>query len=269
MSEQSNTPKSSSAVSGAPSEASSVSDSEKSSPPASRSKSLLRLGALALVLVIVAIIALRTGLLDLRDSEKLLAVIERARAVPYIHVVFVLVYIVVATFGLPATPVTLAGGILFGTGLGSLLNWLGATLGATGTYLLARLVGGDALRGLLGGQAARLDLLAGQQGFSTLFRLRLLPVIPFNALSFTAALSGIGIRPYVAATGLGILPGTIIYTYFAGSLVSGVSGASGTARMNLIIASVLLLTLSFLPTIVAKVRGSKSAPAEAPPESAS
>ncbi len=228
-------------------------------PPAdaaksSRSSALLRLGILALVLVAAGYGASRAGLLDLRDSAALLAAIERAREVPYIHVVFVLVYIVVATFGLPATPFTLAGGILFGTALGSGLNWLGATVGATGTYLLARTLGGDALRKLLGGQAARLDLLAGERGFSTLFRLRLLPVIPFNALSFTAALSGIPIRPYVAATGLGILPGTIIYTYFAGSLVGGVSGASSTARTNLIIASVLLLALSFLPSMVQRIR---------------
>lgn len=256
MKDQSMTAASSPAASATSSPASPASPA---SPPTSRSKSWLRLGALVLLLIIVAVVATRTGLLDLRDPETLLAAIDKARAVPYVHVLFVLVYIVVATFGLPATPFTLAGGILFGTGLGSLLNWLGATLGATGTYLLARLVGGDALRGLLGGQAARLDLLAGKQGFSTLFRLRLLPVIPFNALSFTAALSGIGIRPYVAATGLGILPGTIIYTYFAGSLVGGVSGASSAARTNLIIASVLLLTLSFLPTIVARIRGKKVA----------
>jgi uncharacterized membrane protein YdjX (TVP38/TMEM64 family) len=169
-------------------------------------------------------------------------------------VIFVLAYIVVATFGLPATPFTLAGGILFGTALGSVLNWTGATLGATGTYLLARLLGGDALRGLLGSNAARLDLFTGDAGFRTLFRLRLLPVIPFNALSLTAALSGIAIRPYVAATGLGILPGTVIYTYFAGSLVGGVSGASASARTNLIVASVLLLALSFLPGLVQRLR---------------
>jgi uncharacterized membrane protein YdjX (TVP38/TMEM64 family) len=215
---------------------------------------LIRLGALALVLALVAFGAWRAGVLDLRDPAALLEAVERARTLPYVHVAFVLLYIVVATFGLPATPFTLAGGILFGTGLGSLLNWLGATLGATGTYLLARALGGDALRKLLGGQAARLDLLAGKRGFSTLFRLRLLPVIPFNALSFTAALSGIALRPYVAATGLGILPGTIIYTYFAGSLVGGVSGASAAARTNLIIASVLLLALSFLPSLVQRVR---------------
>lgn len=232
----------------------------------SRGASLIRLGILALVLAAVALGAARAGLLDLRDPAALLEAIERARTLPYVHVAFVLMYIVVATFGLPATPFTLAGGILFGTGLGSVLNWLGATLGATGTYLLARAVGGDALRKLLGGQAARLDLLAGERGFGTLFRLRLLPVIPFNALSLTAALSGIALRPYVAATGLGILPGTIIYTYFAGSLVGGVSGASATARTNLIIASVLLLALSFLPSLVQRMRRRRRALDVAPPD---
>ncbi len=234
------------------------------SPKPSRQASIVRLVALVLVLAAVALGAWKAGLLDLRDPEALLAAVERARAVPYIAVVFVLAYMVVATFGLPATPFTLAGGILFGTGLGSGLNWLGATLGATGTYMLARAVGGDALRGLLGSQAARLDLRAGERGFGTLLRLRLLPVIPFNALSLTAALSGIPLRPYVAATGLGILPGTVIYTYFAGSLVGGVSGASSEARTNLIIASVLLLLLSFTPAIVRRIRGGgASAPADA------
>jgi uncharacterized membrane protein YdjX (TVP38/TMEM64 family) len=223
-------------------------------PATSRRASLLRLSALLLVLTLVGVGASRAGLFDLRDPAALLAAIERARALPYIHVSFVLAYIVVATFGLPATPFTLAGGMLFGTGLGSALNWTSATLGATGTYLLTRAVGGDALRGLLGTNAARLDLLAGDAGFRTLLRLRLIPVIPFNALSFTAALSGIGLRPYVSATGLGILPGTVIYTYFAGSLVGGVSGASSSARTNLIVASVLLLGLSFLPGLVQRFR---------------
>jgi len=222
--------------------------------PLSRRSSWIRLSVLVLVLAIVGVGASRAGLFDLRDPAALLAAVEGARTLPYIHVLFVLAYIVVASFGLPATPFTLAGGILFGTGLGSILNWTGATLGATGTYLLARLLGGDALRGLLGANAARLDLFTGDAGFRTLFRLRLLPVIPFNALSLTAALSGIAIRPYVAATGLGILPGTVIYTYFAGSLVGGVSGASASARANLIVASVLLLALSFLPGLVQRLR---------------
>lgn len=232
-------------------------------PTASRRSSWIRLGLLVGVLTLVGLGAWRAGLFELRDPAALMAAVENARSLPYIHVIFVLAYIVVATFGLPATPFTLAGGILFGTGLGSILNWTGATLGATGTYLLARLLGGDALRGLLGANAARLDLFTGDAGFSTLFRLRLLPVIPFNALSLTAALSGIAIRPYVAATALGILPGTVIYTYFAGSLVGGVSGASASARTNLIVASVLLLALSFLPGVVRRLR--KGPTSAAPP----
>jgi uncharacterized membrane protein YdjX (TVP38/TMEM64 family) len=217
--------------------------------PVSHRASWVRLGLLLLVLAVAGLGAWRAGLFDLRDPAALLAAIERARTLPYIHVLFVLVYIVVATFGLPATPFTLAGGLLFGTGLGVVLNWTGATLGAIGTYLLAQALGGDAVRALLGANAARLDLLTGDAGFRALFRLRLIPVIPFNALSLAAALSGIALRPYVAATALGILPGTVVYTYFAGSLVGGVSGASSTARTHLLVAAALLLGLSFLPAL--------------------
>jgi uncharacterized membrane protein YdjX (TVP38/TMEM64 family) len=227
-----------------------------------RSLALLRLGLLLLLLGAVAFTAHRAGLFALRDPAALLAAIERARSVPYVPVLFVLAYALIATFGLPALPFTLAGGILFGVGPGIALNWTGATLGATGLYGLARALGGDALRRLLGARATRLDLLAGEAGFRTLLRLRLIPAVPFNALSLAAALSGIRWPTYVLATSLGILPGTVIYTYFAGSLVRGVAGADRTARTNLIVASLLLLALSFLPALWRRRRPAESASRE-------
>ena len=105
---------------------------------------------------------------------------------------------------------------------------------------------------VLGGRAAAVDAFANAHGFLTLLRLRLIPIVPFNAINVGAGVSGVGLRPYVAATALGILPGTAVYTYFADALLSGASG-SGPARhrafIRVLIAGVLVIALSFVPSL--------------------
>lgn len=122
---------------------------------------------------------------------------------------FVVAYAVTAGFGLPATAFTLAGGAIFGTALGSLLNWIGATLGALTAYGLARQLGSSAVRNLLGRHARLLESLTGKTGFAALLRLRLIPIVPFNALNFAAGLAPVPFRSYALSTALGIIPGTI------------------------------------------------------------
>lgn len=142
---------------------------------------------------------------------------------------------------------------MFGVALGSVLNWTGAVLGACGSYGLARLLGRDALHGLLGRWGSRLDALGSRSGFATIFRLRLIPVVPFNLVSLAAGLAGASFPSYAAATALGIIPGTVIYTYFADSLVAGAEGASRNAFIRLGVAAVLLIALSFLPLLARRI----------------
>lgn len=219
-----------------------------------RRAAFVRLAVLAALVGAAALVAWRLGFFELRDPRRLVGAVRRVRTVRAVAPLFVLVYAGVAAFGLPATPLTLAGGAIFGTALGSLLNWLGAVLGATGSFLLARRLGRDAFRQLVGRWGDRLDELGERRGFATLLRLRLLPVVPFNVLSFAAGLAGVTLRAYVAATALGIIPGTIVYTYFADSLLAGVEGASRQAFARAAVAAALLLALSFLPPLVRRLR---------------
>ena len=88
------------------------------------------------------------------------------------------VYALTATFGIPPAIMTLAGGAVFGTTFGILYSWIGALLGALGGYALARWLGGNAIRQLLGRHSAKLDLVLGHGTFVALFRLRVNPVVP-------------------------------------------------------------------------------------------
>jgi uncharacterized membrane protein YdjX (TVP38/TMEM64 family) len=147
----------------------------------------------------------------LAAQREALAALVAARPVAS-AMVYVAAYIAVVAFSLPGGVVmTLAGGLLFGALLGAGLAVVGATIGAAVLFLLARsafapLVAGRA-EGLLGPLRAGL----ARDGFFYLLSLRLVPVFPFWLLNLAPALLGMAFAPYLAATFLGIIPGTLVF----------------------------------------------------------
>ena len=105
------------------------------------------------------------------------------------------------------------GAALFDLFEATLYTWIGATLGATLAFLLARLLGRDFFAQLLAGRLQALDERLSRNGFFNMLILRLVPLIPFNAINFGAGLTSIRLRDYVLATAIGILPGTFVYQY--------------------------------------------------------
>ena len=235
---------------------------EPSAPPR-RGVALRKLGLFLLTVAIAGITAWWLGLFELTNRDALAATIEKVRSVRYLPLLFVAAYAIATTFGLPAAAFTLAGGALFGFGPGLLLNWLGATIGAVLAYSFAGALCRDSCRALLGRRAQALERLATTHGFLVTLRLRLIPVMPFALLNYGAALAGVGRRDYVLATALGIIPGAAIYTWFAGSLIQGVEGSGRQALLNAAIAGVLLVLLSFIPTLAHRfVRRGQQEPAD-------
>jgi uncharacterized membrane protein YdjX (TVP38/TMEM64 family) len=133
---------------------------------------------------------------------------------------------------LPAFVVTFANGLAFGWAPGALLSWSSAMVGAALCFGLSRALGRPAIERLLGGRAAldRVDRFFARHGERAVLLARLLPFVPFDPVSFGAGLTPMRLWPFLAATGLGQLPATILYSYLG-------ERAAGSAR-------VLLLTFS-------------------------
>ncbi len=143
---------------------------------------------------------------------------------PLAPAVFIAVYAIGTVFLFPGSVLTLSGGLLFGPSLGMLFNVSGATLGATGAFLVARFGGREFVGRFLKGRLKTLDEKAARNGFRVIFYLRLIPLVPFNALNYAGGLSPIRLRDYLLATLLGILPGAFAYTYLGdavGELLQG------------------------------------------------
>jgi uncharacterized membrane protein YdjX (TVP38/TMEM64 family) len=167
--------------------------------------------------------------------------------------VFVLVYTVATTVAVPGSWLTIAGGAVFGFGWGALYNTIGANLGASGAFLLARALGRDGVERIFGKRVPGLARATREFGFVGLLALRLVPLVPFNVLNLGSGLTRLRWREYLVATMLGILPGTLVYTFFADALVLGSVEASGDARTRVWIAGGLFLVLSLLPLLARRL----------------
>ncbi|MDE2396717.1 MAG: TVP38/TMEM64 family protein [Burkholderiales bacterium] len=111
----------------------------------------------------------------------------------------------------PAEILAVANGMVYGAALGALVTWTGAMLGAVSAFGLARRYGAPLVLRLLGAARSReLEHWALRRGTGALLVARLLPVVAFNLVNYGAALAGIGWRPFLWTTAIGIVPMTVL-----------------------------------------------------------
>jgi uncharacterized membrane protein YdjX (TVP38/TMEM64 family) len=166
---------------------------------------------------------------------------------------FILVYIVVTGLSLPgAVILTLAGGFLFGSVLATLYVNLGATTGATLAFLAARYVLRDWVEQKFGRWLEPLQQGFAKNAFSYLLTLRLIPLFPFFVVNLVSGLTRMNVGTYVAATALGIIPGSFVYAY-AGRQLGTINSLKEIASPNVIAAFVLLGLLALVPIIYKKL----------------
>lgn len=119
---------------------------------------------------------------------------------------------------LPASIMTLTGGLAFGPFWGGLAALVGATIRAASQFLVARLLGREFIEKLLKGAAAKFDDKIAQAGFTTVLLIRLIPNVPFDAQNYLLGFSKVRFLPYVAGSFLGMIPGSFAYTLLGDSL---------------------------------------------------
>ncbi len=180
---------------------------------------------------------------------------------PFGPAVFVAIY-AFGVLGLPATPFNAAGAFIFGKVTGTFCNVLGATLGASASFLLARYFLRDFARGFLAGKLGELDRKAERHGFSVVFYLRIV-WFPFIVLNYGAGATRIRFGDFFWGTFLGAMPSIVIASYFFGSMkeiVASYRSPSDLLQFDVLFPAGLLVFSFFLPPLVRRLRG------EGPPE---
>lgn len=145
---------------------------------------------------------------------------------------YMFVYIAVVVFSLPvATVMTVSGGFLFGAVAGTLYAVIGATVGATLLFLIAKTSLGDVLLARAGGRFERMRQGFADDALSYLLVLRLIPIFPFFLVNLAPAFLGVSLRTYVIATFFGIMPGGFVYA-LAGAGIGSVLDQGGAVSIG-------------------------------------
>ena len=188
-----------------------------------------------------------------------------ARSPVLASLAYVALYIVLTALSLPwASILTIAGGLLFGTALGTGLTVVGATVGSVIIFLIAGSALGEPLRArarrlLPPGRLERLEAGFRDNALAYMLALRLAPIFPFVAVNLAAALVGVPLRAYVIGTALGIVPGTIVYALFGAGLTEVIAQPAGgdlkvTIPASLIAAFFGMAVLAIIPVLIKRWR---------------
>lgn len=116
----------------------------------------------------------------------------------------------------PVAILAVAGGLLFGLKLGSVYTLIGAAVNCALMFLLSRSVGRKKVQMLVDRRVspvwrARLAHSSGKSGFFLLILLRLIPAVPYGLINYAFGLSDMRFLPYLLASVIGIIPGTLVF----------------------------------------------------------
>jgi uncharacterized membrane protein YdjX (TVP38/TMEM64 family) len=142
---------------------------------------------------------------------------------------FMAIYITVVALSIPgASLLTMSSGILFGVVVGGTASVIAGTVGATIVFLIARSACGETLARRAGPLANKIASGFCANAFSYLLFLRLVPAFPFFLVNLAPALVGVKPSTFVAATAIGVVPGTFAFA-FLGAGLDSVLAAPGSA----------------------------------------
>lgn len=211
---------------------------------------LIVAGVALLTVLTVGSVAAATGALDSGRLMALSAWFEKLG--PAAGVLYAALYFLLELVGVPALPLTMGSGYLFGVLRGTITVSVASTAAAATSFLIARY----GLRGSVSRLAGRyprfraMDRAIGREGFKVVLLLRLSPLLPFAISNYLYGLTSVNLFPYVAGSWLGMLPGTVAYVS-AGAAVGALSDLSaekGGVNPYLVVLG-LVATIGALSTI--------------------
>ena len=205
--------------------------------------------------VVVAIYVIRfTPVKGFLTPEALSRFLEAAGM--WAPLVYMLVYAVGVCLFIPGTLLTALGAAIFGPYWGFAYVWMGAMVGASVAFWIGRTLGREFAASLIGDRLKKYDDAIERNGFATTLYLRLV-YFPFTPMNFGMGITKVRFWDYIFGTGLGIIVGTFIFTFFVGTF-KGVwtSGNWGELLSFKVFFSVSLIIFSlFIPKIIKKIRG--------------
>jgi uncharacterized membrane protein YdjX (TVP38/TMEM64 family) len=135
------------------------------------------------------------------------------------YIGFLIVAIVIGP--VPSTPVTVAAGAVWGPLPAGIYGVFGLFVGSLAAYFIGRTLGRSAVKALTG-KAIYFSKHRGEIYLGWLvFVVHLLPVMPYDLISYGAGISGLSLPIFAIANLLGLIPNTLLLTHLGSAFTIG------------------------------------------------
>ena len=159
-----------------------------------------------------------------------------------------------AVLVIPVGIMSFAGGLAFGKWFGTIYILIGATLGASLSFVIARYFGRqfiETFSWLHKGKIKQFDEGIEKNGFRMMLFMRLIPLFQYDAVNFGSGLSKMKFRDFFIGSFIGMAPGGFINAMLGSSLENIIS-------IQFFAALAVFILLMFIPTIYKKIKRKRS-----------
>lgn len=163
-------------------------------------------------------------------------------------IVYIVMFAIVPLTFFPDSILAISSGLIFGFYKGYIYTTIGALLGGSIAFFLARYIGHDLIKKFSNDKLSKIEKLINTNGFYVIFLLRLIPLFPFDIISYGAGLTSVDYKQFLLATLLGTIPGIAVFTNIGSSAldISSTSFYISIAMLILLFAISILLKKKFL-----------------------
>jgi uncharacterized membrane protein YdjX (TVP38/TMEM64 family)/rhodanese-related sulfurtransferase len=206
------------------------------------------------LLVLLVLVAAATWTVLHRDQINLVSLEAEVRSLGvWAPAAYVALFAAATLAFVPGLVFALAGGALFGPVWGTLWNLLGAAIGSSFAFLIARYLAGDLVTRKAGGLPGRLIEGVDAEGWRFVAFVRLVPLFPFNLSNYALGLTRIPFLQYVVASVICMVPGAIAYTWLGYAGREALAGEAAAVRYGLLGLG-LIAAIAVLPRLIARLR---------------
>lgn len=165
---------------------------------------LLKFAIIAAIMLVAVFLMQKIGVSELRELI--------GEHVLFAPMIYVLCFAILPIFLFPVPVLAVVAGAVFGLFAGSLYTIIGAMINSVLMFYIARFLGFRAVSDFTQNSKSKILKTLGEPGgkFSLILILRLMPLVPYNALNYACGLMNVSLREYVVATFVGIVPATFI-----------------------------------------------------------
>lgn len=143
----------------------------------------------------------------------------------------------------PDSILAIGGGVVFGLFKGYIYTLIGALIGATISFYISRKLGRAFVKKLTKEKLDNIEELINSKGFFIVLILRLVPLFPFDIISYGSGLTSIKYKDFLLATIIGTIPGILVFTNIGAQSVNIGSNSFYISIMGLILLVLLSLIL--------------------------